>query len=87
MSDFENFDYIFAMDRQNLSELQRLKRHRPDSKAKIMLFGEHSGTGTAEIVNDPYYGALDGFSIAYDQVTRFSKNFLSATFTDEEAEE
>ncbi len=76
MSDFEKFDYIFAMDHQNLSDLQRLKRSRPNGKARVMLFGEYSGTGKAEVISDPYYGALDGFSIAYEQAQRFSKNFL-----------
>lgn len=64
------------MDRSNLSDLQRLKRSNPDSKAKVMLFGEFSGTNKAEIVNDPYYGGNDGFKKAYEQCTRFSKNFL-----------
>ncbi len=75
------------MDRQNLSELTRLKRSRPNSKAKVMLFGEYSGTGKAEIISDPYYGGQDGFSIAYEKITRFSKNFLRDVFPDVEAAE
>ncbi len=81
-SDFDTFDYIFAMDRQNLAELQRLKRNRPSSKATVTLFGEYSGTGKAEVINDPYYGVRDGFSIAYEQATRFSQNFLKDVFPD-----
>ena len=75
-SDFENFDYIFAMDRSNLSDLVRLQRGNPDAKARVMLFGEHSGTGKAEIVNDPYYGGDAGFKKAFEQCSRFTKNFL-----------
>ncbi|KJZ76833.1 hypothetical protein HIM_03710 [Hirsutella minnesotensis 3608] len=76
-TDFEKFDYIFAMDRSNLSDLQRLQRGNPDTKAKVMLFGEFSGGPKAEIVNDPYYGGRDGFEKAFEQCSRFAKNFLA----------
>lgn len=82
-ADFDRFDYIFAMDRQNLSDLQGYKARQPNSKAKVMLFGEYAGNGKGkpEIVADPYYGGRDGFSKAYEQTTRFSKNFLAAVFS------
>ncbi|EOO04212.1 putative low molecular weight phosphotyrosine protein phosphatase protein [Phaeoacremonium minimum UCRPA7] len=86
LSDFDNFDYIFAMDRSNLSDLQRLQRNKPNGKAQVKLFGEYSGTGKTEIVQDPYYGALDGFEKAYQQCTRFSKNFLKEIFPDVKSE-
>ncbi|OAA39429.1 low molecular weight phosphotyrosine protein phosphatase [Metarhizium rileyi] len=75
-TDFEVFDYIFAMDRSNLSDLQRLHKGNPDTKAKVMLFGEFSGTGKPEVVTDPYYGGRDGFEKAFEQCSRFSKNFV-----------
>lgn len=82
LSDFEDFDYIFAMDRSNLTDLQRLKNKKPNSKAKVMLFGDFPGPGrrAGEEVGDPYYGARDGFEIAYEQCVRFSKNFLKDVF-------
>ncbi|OAA33561.1 low molecular weight phosphotyrosine protein phosphatase [Moelleriella libera RCEF 2490] len=75
-TDFETFDYIFAMDRSNLSDLQHLHKGNPDTKAKVMLFGEYSGTGKAEVVSDPYYGGRNGFETAFKQCSRFAKNFL-----------
>ncbi|KAK1992579.1 phosphotyrosine protein phosphatase [Colletotrichum falcatum] len=82
-SDFNKFDYIFAMDRSNLRDLQNLKqRGNPDSKAKVMLFGEFSGGRRPEVVEDPYYGGDEGFSKAYEQCTRFSANFLKHVFPD-----
>ncbi|TVY46969.1 Low molecular weight phosphotyrosine protein phosphatase [Lachnellula cervina] len=84
VSDFQNFDYIFAMDRDNLRDLQRI-HSRAGGKAKVMLFGEHAGKKKAEEVQDPYYGARDGFEIAYEQCVRFSKNFLKEVFPDVEA--
>ena len=83
-SDFSSFDYILAMDDENLSDLQRMKRQQlkkdigtdGDGLAKVMLFGDFGGT-KGEIVIDPYYGADDGFSIAYDQMKRFSQGFIA----------
>ncbi|KAK4140607.1 cmgc mapk erk1 protein kinase [Dichotomopilus funicola] len=81
-SDFDKFDYIFAMDRGNLEDLQRIQRRKPNAKAKVMLFGEYSGTGKAEVISDPYYGGRQGFQKAYEQATRFSINFLKDVFPD-----
>lgn len=100
-SDFDTFDYIFAMDRDNLRDLQRLQE-RVGGKGKVMLFGEFSGR-KAEEIDDPYCkfcirqealdladsksldGGRNGFTIAYEQAMRFSKNFLKQTFPDVEA--
>ncbi|KAL8828999.1 MAG: hypothetical protein Q9191_002264 [Dirinaria sp. TL-2023a] len=79
-SDLTNFDYIFAMDGENLHNIhqmqRRMARKRPTlAFGKIMLFGDFGGNAGEEVV-DPYYGALDGFEIAYEQLTRFSKGFI-----------
>ncbi|WP_445382407.1 low molecular weight protein-tyrosine-phosphatase [Robiginitalea sp. IMCC43444] len=63
-SDFENFDYIFAMDRSNLSDLQALARNR-EELSKLSLILDRSGMPTKE-VPDPYYGGEDGFKKVYD---------------------
>lgn len=80
--DFSDFDYIFAMDQWNLRDLQKLQRRVESkgskSKAQIMLFGEYSGKSRAEEVEDPYYGADNGFDTVYEQVNRFSTNFLKS---------
>jgi low molecular weight phosphotyrosine protein phosphatase len=83
-SDFDDFDYIFAMDDSNLRDIQREQRKRPGSKAKVMLFGKYSGTGELEVVDDPYYGGNHGFEKAYEQAVRFSRNFLTDVFPDVE---
>ncbi|KAI8630027.1 phosphotyrosine protein phosphatase I superfamily [Xylariaceae sp. FL1651] len=82
-SDFRDFDYIFAMDQGNLSDLERWRnKKKADDKAQVMLFGEFSGTGRKEIVQDPYYVGHDAFEKTYEQCRRFSKNFLAVTFPD-----
>ncbi|KAL3424590.1 low molecular weight phosphotyrosine protein phosphatase [Phlyctema vagabunda] len=83
-SDFANFDYIFAMDLDNLSDLKRLQQ-RAGGKAQVMLFGEFSGNKRKEEIDDPYYGGPGGFTAAYEQAQRFSKNFLTETFPDVKA--
>ncbi|KAI0095367.1 LMWPc-domain-containing protein [Daldinia grandis] len=83
--DFEKFDYIFAMDESNLQDLKTCKgtiKNLPSSKGQVMLFGEFSGTGSKEVVRDPYYGGQDGFEKVYEQCKRFSTNFLEHTFPD-----
>ncbi|PHH75604.1 hypothetical protein CDD82_4376 [Ophiocordyceps australis] len=75
-SDFEQFDYIFAMDRSNLSDLERAQRGQANSRAKVMLFGDFSGHAKSEVVADPYYGGRDGFEKAFEQCHRFATNFL-----------
>ncbi|ELR02855.1 hypothetical protein VC83_03067 [Pseudogymnoascus destructans] len=75
-SDFQEFDYIFAMDSSNLSGTCRIQQLKaPDGKARVLLFGEYSG-GKVEQIEDPYYGDDDGFEKAYEQAVRFSTNFL-----------
>ncbi|KAF1950547.1 low molecular weight phosphotyrosine protein phosphatase [Byssothecium circinans] len=85
-TDFDEFDYIFAMDNSNLYDLERLRerevkrRGGEEGVGKVMLFGEFGGKKTrrdsVEEVEDPYYGGNDGFTIAYEQCVRFGKAFL-----------
>ena len=82
-SDFTAFDYILAMDRENLLDLQRMKnrlikRDPANAMSKIMLFGDFGAPKPeSEEVVDPYYGVRNGFEIAYEQMVRFSKGFIA----------
>lgn len=64
--DFEEFDYILAMDRDNYSILvsSAPEEHHP----KIRLFLEFAPERDEEEVPDPYYGGPDGFDRVYDMV-------------------
>ena len=89
-SDFTEFDYILAMDDDNLYDLeraqQRLVKNKGETgkKARVMLFGDFGGK-KGELVGDPYYGARDGFEIAYEQMVRFSKGFIEEALGGEAA--
>lgn len=90
-SDFTKFDYILAMDGDNLYALeavqQRVVKAGTDAKmAKVMLFGDFGGQ-LGEQVGDPYFGAIDGFEIAYQQLTRFSNGFIEKVLKDAVAPE
>jgi protein-tyrosine phosphatase len=59
IEDFDVFDYIFAMDRENLMNLQDLARNEVDL-GKVHLLLEMAGLPGQE-VPDPYYGGLSDF--------------------------
>jgi len=79
--DFNNFDYMFAMDSSNLTNLQRMQRSiekkGQKTRAHVVLFGEFNEDGAEEVV-DPYYGADNGFDTVFEQVKRFSTRFLKS---------
>ena len=66
--DFERFDYVLAMDRQNLATLKRLA---PDDAARdkihlLRSFDPASGGSGSLEVPDPYYGGPSGFDQVFD---------------------
>ena len=72
--DFETFDYIFAMDKDNLGEL--LERAPEVHRDKVKLFLDFAGTGRAAEVPDPYYGGASGFELVLDLVEQASQRLL-----------
>jgi protein-tyrosine phosphatase len=57
--DFERFNLLLAMDRDNLMHLQH---HCPPELAhKLHLFLPFAGVRGRQEVPDPYYGGIDGF--------------------------
>jgi protein-tyrosine phosphatase len=76
--DLEHFDLIIAMDRENLSDLERLARS-PEAARKIRLLREFDpDSGPQAGVPDPYYGGIDGFEEVYQIVERSTSNLLDA---------
>lgn len=63
--DFQQFDYILAMDAANLTELG--KRAPQNCRASIGLLLDYSDTGQ-EAVPDPYYSGKDGFELVLDLI-------------------
>lgn len=66
-ADFQEFDYILAMDRDNLENLEKLRSGR-SARAELSLLLSHcQNDGTCE-VPDPYYGGNEGFEHVMDLV-------------------
>ena len=64
--DFEAFDYVLAMDRQNHALL--VKACPPGQIDRLHLFLNFAENVTTADVPDPYYGGLDGFDHVLDLI-------------------
>lgn len=72
--DFRQFDYILAMDQENLRALQAL---RPGNFAGTLELFLQFGQGARESeVPDPYYGGRNGFEHVLDLVEEASEGLL-----------
>jgi protein-tyrosine phosphatase len=72
--DFARFDWIFAMDRWNLADLERL---RPDGHAgHLGLFLDVAPSLRMRDVPDPYDGGEEGFEAVLDLVEAASEAFV-----------
>lgn len=73
-ADFYEWDYIFAMDEDNLRNLSRM-RPADATDCVVELLGNHDPEGV-KIIEDPYYGNEEGFERVYAQCLRCCKAFL-----------
>jgi protein-tyrosine phosphatase len=73
--DFERFDLVLAMDRENLGVLRA--RAPAARRARVRLFLEFAPeAGTAE-VPDPYYGGVNGFEEVLDLIEAAARGLLA----------
>jgi protein-tyrosine phosphatase len=76
-SDFEKFDLILAMDRENQSDLNSLSNLKPEHAAKVKLLREYDPQAKGDLnVPDPYYGGPEGFETVYQMVERSARKLL-----------
>lgn len=73
-SDFEKFDYILAMDQDNLSALRMICP--PEHGYKLRLFLDFAPELKMGDVPDPYYGGATGFEQVLDLVEIASEGLL-----------
>ncbi len=78
--DFEMFDYVLAMDAQNLRDLGSLRRQAGrtlDGPPKVCLFRDFDPTaGRGAGVPDPYYGGDNGFEEVLDMCERACEGLI-----------
>lgn len=73
--DFERFDWIMAMDRENLQNLRAIQP--VGSKAKLVLFGKYRQDVNFGEVEDPYYGGSEGFTHMREHLQTIAESFIS----------
>jgi protein-tyrosine phosphatase len=62
--DFDRFDQIYVMDKDNYEEVMAQARHQED-REKVKLLLEELPGGGAMAVPDPYFGGDEGFENVY----------------------
>ncbi len=72
-ADFSSFDYILAMDAQNLRDLQAMCPAHFSGELDLFL---HYGSGHLSEVPDPYYGGDEGFAQVLDLVEEAALGLL-----------
>ena len=73
-ADFEQFDYVVAMDRDNLSLLEASCPALLQDRLSLMLDWVE---GWGDEVPDPYYGGDEGFVRVFDMLTEASQGLLA----------
>ncbi len=70
LEDFFEFDYVLAMDRSNLYDLEDLEAGS-GSEAIVRLFRDFDPEQDGDLdVPDPYYGGSDGFDRVFQMIDR-----------------
>ncbi len=75
-ADFERFDYILVMDKNNLGHLQAMQP--AEYGGHLGLFLDFHPHPPVREVPDPYYGGDDGFDRVLDLVEEASRGLLQA---------
>jgi protein-tyrosine phosphatase len=70
--DFEDSDYVVAMDRRNFSLLKELCP--PEHAEKLVLYCDFHHEYTGREVPDPYYGGVSGFERVLDMIEAVSES-------------
>lgn len=75
-ADLIEFDYVLAMDRDNLEHLLELCQEEPELRSRIHLFLDFAPDLPEREVPDPYYGGSTGFERVMDLVEAAAQGLL-----------
>jgi protein-tyrosine phosphatase len=79
-ADFDAFDFIFVMDRENLREVLKLVRSEKDAeKVKLLLNAENPECN--KDVPDPWYGGEEGFTDVFLMIEKACDAVLKSLST------
>jgi len=69
VNDYDEFDFILAMDEDNLELINYYAPANHSAKIALFLsFATSAGLTSERIVPDPYYGGSQGFEHVFDLV-------------------
>jgi len=74
--DFQRFDLVLAMDRDNQGILARLAQ--PSASHRLRMMMEYASRFRETEVPDPYYGGPDGFDRVLDMLEDAAQGLLAA---------
>lgn len=74
--DFDDFDFIFGMDRSNVQNMLRLATTQ-DQKKKVLLMRDYDNLAKGGEVPDPYYGNEKSFQEVFDILDRCADSFIN----------
>ncbi len=69
--DYEKYDYLLAMDKNNIRNIMRIIDKDPDDKVHLLL----EYTGSTRDIADPWY--TGNFDVTYDNILEGCTAFLS----------
>ena len=74
-SDFEEYDYIYAMDKENYDNLKAMAKN-DFQRSKVILIMDELYPNKNIDVPDPYYGGDHGFAHVYDMLDKATDKIL-----------
>ena len=81
-SDYEDWDFIIAMDRENLIDINYVVGHDPKKKVRLLM--SFVATGTSKSISDPWY--TRDFAKAYNDIYRGCEALLTEITTKKRGE-
>jgi len=73
--DCDKFDFIFAMDESNFSDIVSISGRQPKNLYLLRDFDSDISEGDRD-VPDPYYGGIDGFENIFTMMSGAIENFI-----------
>jgi protein-tyrosine phosphatase len=74
--DFDRFDHIVALDRENLAQLRAMQPR--GTRARLSLLLDHVPGREGEPVADPYYGGDAHFDVTWQDVANGARGLAAA---------
>ncbi len=75
-ADFEEFDYVLAMDRENLRHLEAAAAGLDGPRAEVAMFLSYAPAVKFPEVPDPYSRGDEGFELVLDMIESASEGLL-----------